>query len=143
MAVYMSYLQSIVLLDARTNLTAHMQKLWLRGHAYQRVELERSGTQGPDAVRDVTMDNPDQRISEDCGTFCDTTFGVFGGLIDCVGKLCVFVPVLWRLSPSKAFGMEMDCPGWLLWCTLSMLSCAQWVSIQSASSLSQLTSCSK
>merc|ERR1719487_1456625 len=41
MAVYMSYLQSMVLLEARTSLTAHMQKLWLKGHAYQRVELER------------------------------------------------------------------------------------------------------
>eukprot|EP00746_Dinoflagellata_sp_MGD_P123036 gnl/MRDRNA2_/MRDRNA2_57768_c0_seq1.p1 gnl/MRDRNA2_/MRDRNA2_57768_c0~~gnl/MRDRNA2_/MRDRNA2_57768_c0_seq1.p1 ORF type:complete len:845 (-),score=157.28 gnl/MRDRNA2_/MRDRNA2_57768_c0_seq1:223-2757(-) len=124
-SIYMSYVNSMLLLEARTSLTFHMSQLWLSNSAFHHVELNKAAITEGDKQRNSALDNPDQRIADDCDSFTGSTLDIVTGLMQSVGRLCVFLPVLWRLSPKKAFGTSHEVPGWLLYTSmLYALVCA-------------------
>ena len=57
---------------------------------------------------DGKMENPDQRIAEDCGSYVGKTTEIFTSLLTSVINLYMFLPLLYRLSPP-IFPVE----GWL------------------------------
>src|SRR5579872_825932 len=67
-------------------LTARYLKDWLDGRGYYRIELQRS------------VDNADQRISEDLRQLGEQTMVLFLGFLNAVATLVTFLFILWELS---------------------------------------------
>lgn len=100
---YSVYIQSMLIIDWRTHMTNYLQERWLASKVYYQLQLE------PGVV-----DNPDQRIQEDANLFVQTVIVVTFGFLSALGNLCVFLPILIWISPTKAFGIYY-CPGWLIY----------------------------
>jgi len=123
-STYKEYIMSILQIRWRTSLTKSLQERWLLGRAYctaifpapdqgdEGSTLSEEGT-----LKDRSMDNPDQRLQEDCGGFISSAAGLVFGVFMYCGRVLVFTPVLFHLSPSYAFGL-VYCPGWLLYVSL-------------------------
>lgn len=85
------YCGKVLRLRWRAWLTAKCLSLWLKDQAFYRLRFSSAGT-----------DNPDQRISEDVGTFVDRTFVLLTSLLASVIGLASFVTILWRISGTTA-----------------------------------------
>lgn len=106
--VYVNYVMSWFMLDWKTWMTRRFQKLWLSDRTFYLLEL---------ADKRDEFDNPDQRIAEDAVSFCDASWSLFAGFLTSLLDLFIYVPMLWRLSPTSVFGY-FDCKGWLLYMAL-------------------------
>jgi putative ATP-binding cassette transporter len=85
-------------------LTARYLAHWLDGRGYYRIELQR------------TVDNADQRISEDLRELGEYTMQLFLGLLNAIATLVTFLLILWDLSGplSLAFiGIDVTIPGYM------------------------------
>ncbi len=85
-------------------LTRHYLAHWLDGRGYYRIELVRS------------VDNADQRISEDLDYLGQYTMQLLLGLLNAVASLITFLIVLWSLSGplSLSFiGLDIVIPGYM------------------------------
>jgi len=119
-STYQSYVTSILTIRWRAALTKHLQERWLMGRAFcvQHFPPVEGGVQ--------PLENPDQRLQEDVAGFINGILGVFFGFIMCIGRLCLFVPILFMLSPDYAFGVWY-CPGWLLYVSIIYSSLGSFV----------------
>lgn len=108
---YQSYVQSILMVRWRATLTRNLQERWLMGRAFytQHFPAVEGGSQ--------PLDNPDQRLQEDVDAFIQGGIGIFFGFFMSIGRLALFTPILYMVSPNKAFGF-FYCPGWLLYVSL-------------------------
>jgi putative ATP-binding cassette transporter len=85
-------------------LTAHYLAHWLDGRGYYRIELQR------------TVDNADQRISEDLRQLGEYTMQLFLGLLNAVATLVTFLIILWDLSGPLSLvfvGLDVVIPGYM------------------------------
>jgi putative ATP-binding cassette transporter len=110
-STYQGYAQNILTLSWRATLTRNLQEKWLLERAYYLQHFP----QAPGGV--CPLDNPDQRIQEDVAGFIDGGIAIFFGAFMCFGRLALFTPILFMLSPNYAFGV-FYCPGWLLYVSL-------------------------
>ncbi len=104
-----TYLQKCLKMHWRTALTRQMLDGWLADKAFWRL-----GLQGGDRA----VDNPDQRISEDCRLFVDKLLDLSLGFVSDVVGLLSFVTVLWALSPTLSLavaGTDIVVPHYLVW----------------------------
>merc|ERR1719161_1452928 len=99
--VYAQYVRWLLYSDLRAHMTNNLVAKWLDTRAFL-----------DDGVSNV--DNPDQRLQEDLGGFCEQSVGLAWDFTSKVGQLMVFVPLLLYLSPTMAFG-KFYCPGWLFY----------------------------
>src|SRR5262249_42464586 len=67
-------------------LTSHYLSHWLDGRGYYRIELQR------------TVDNADQRISEDLRMLGEYTMQLLLGFLGAIATLVSFLAILWSLS---------------------------------------------
>mmetsp|Transcript_44619 Transcript_44619/g.78429 ORF Transcript_44619/g.78429 Transcript_44619/m.78429 type:complete len:788 (+) Transcript_44619:49-2412(+) len=104
-STYEDYVSGILAIRWRASLTKNLQERWLLGRAFYTQHFP-SGVEPPD--------NPDQRLSEDVDGFIQLGMAVFFGFFMVIGRLALFMPILYMLSPEKAFGV-FRCPGWLLY----------------------------
>lgn len=112
---YSAYVQSMLQIHWRSAMTKKLVRLWLGDKAYYRMRL----SPGREDV-----DNPDQRLQQDVSSFVGSSMLFFFGLLDAVGKLLIFLPMLWALTPEHAFGVEeWRVPGWLFWICLAYAGC--------------------
>jgi vitamin B12/bleomycin/antimicrobial peptide transport system ATP-binding/permease protein len=80
----------------RTWLNERLTDDWLAGSAYYRAQFLES-----------SVDNPDQRIQVDIGTFVSSSRGLAMGAVDAVVSLVTFSIILWGLSgPLSVAGVE-------------------------------------
>jgi putative ATP-binding cassette transporter len=110
-STYQDYATSILMIRWRAALTKSLQERWLLGRAFytQHFPIVEGGSQ--------PLDNPDQRLQEDVDAFIQGGVTIFFGFFMCIGRLALFTPILFLVSPNKAFGIWY-CPGWLLYVSL-------------------------
>ena len=103
------YVEKCLEMHWRTALTRQTLDRWLQDKTYWHLTLEK----GEEAV-----DNPDQRISDDCRLFVDKLLSLSLGFFADVLGLFSFVAVLWTLSPDLSFalgGEEVTIPHYMVW----------------------------
>jgi putative ATP-binding cassette transporter len=103
------YLRKVIEIRWRRSLTRHAIEVWTRNKAYW--HLANSSVE--------RIDNPDQRIADDCRLF---TKGLLGEALDLIGEivgLFSYVALLWSLASfplSLAFvGLDMEIPRYMVW----------------------------
>jgi putative ATP-binding cassette transporter len=90
-------------------LTTHYLAHWLDGRGYYRIELQR------------TIDNADQRISEDLRQLGEYTMTLLLGFLGAVATLLSFLFILWELSGPLSLapiGINVTIPGYMAWVCL-------------------------
>lgn len=94
----------------RARLTAQALDLWVGNRAYW---LLRPG------FGQTAIDNPDQRVAEDCRLFVDRFLDFTLQLVSEVVSLVSFVAILWSLSSFAlsftAFGFDITIPRYMFW----------------------------
>jgi vitamin B12/bleomycin/antimicrobial peptide transport system ATP-binding/permease protein len=109
-AVYQIYLNQMLQIRWRRWLTGQFLQDWTQERAYYRLQLKRH-----------TTDNPDQRIADDLGSFCEATLSLSLGLLSAIVTLVSFITILWGLSGTLSFalfGSQWNIPGYLVWVAL-------------------------
>jgi vitamin B12/bleomycin/antimicrobial peptide transport system ATP-binding/permease protein len=86
--VLATYIQQRLGLLWRDWLTRRLLNRYLADRAYHRMSAH------------ADVDNPDQRISEDVHTFCESTLGFLVLLFNALLTLIAFAGVLWSIRPS-------------------------------------------
>jgi putative ATP-binding cassette transporter len=104
-----AYLRKLLIIRWRRTLTDAMLDRWLAGKAYWHLRDRRDGG----------IDNPDQRIAEDCRIYVDKLTGEAVELItSCVG-LVTYFSILWGLSTFPLaftlFGTAIEIPRYMVW----------------------------
>ncbi|MEQ5837895.1 ABC transporter ATP-binding protein/permease [Paraburkholderia acidicola] len=90
----------------RSWLTKRFLQRWMNGKAFYWIEQEQS------------VDNPDQRITEDIDQFVTASLTLSLGLFGTVTQLIVFTKVLWIKSGALAlslFGNVIQIPHYMVW----------------------------
>jgi len=102
-AVYQTFLRSLLVIRWRRWLSKRYIASWLADRAFYRMQLTTTPT-----------DNPDQRISEDINNFVTQTLGLTLDFITSATTLVSFCSILWSLSGTLTlFGVSI--PGYMLW----------------------------
>lgn len=103
------YIRKVIEIRWRRSLTQHAIGIWTNNKAYW--HLANSSHE--------RIDNPDQRIADDCRLF---TKGLLGEALDLIGEivgLFSYVALLWSLASfplSLAFaGLDMEIPRYMVW----------------------------
>lgn len=104
------WLRKHLLIAWREKLTGRALDLWVNGKAYWYLRPGLSPT---------PLENPDQRIAEDCAKFISDLLGFTLDLISRVVALVTYVSVLWGLSHfplSLALGgVDLTIPRYMVW----------------------------
>jgi len=111
------YLQKILHIRWRRALTEAALGSWLSDRAYWRL------TQG-DCPRDV--DNPDQRIADDCGLFVKGILDEGIELITKIAGIFSYLVLLWGLSTFplsfSLFGFDVSIPRYMVWAAFAYVA---------------------
>lgn len=89
--VYYQFLRTKLALIWREWLSNHLFARFFSGHNYYKVNS------------DSRIDNPDQRMTQDVETFCNSSVGLFVSVLDAVVNITTFTGVLWAISPTLSF----------------------------------------
>jgi putative ATP-binding cassette transporter len=108
-AVYAFYLNQLLEIRWRRWLTTAFITRWLGRRAYYHLSLV--------AARGGSVDNPDQRISDDIPDFIEGALTLGMSLLSNVVTLFSFIGVLWFVAPALRLG-GMLIPGYLVWTAL-------------------------
>ena len=107
-SVYNSYLRARLCINWRRWFTSKVLSDYLSEDSYYKIQLE-----------DRKTENPDQRISEDLGSFVNLTVSLIIGTASDLAMLGTFCMVLWGLSQEVTFpllGYQIHLPdGYLLY----------------------------
>src|SRR5262245_60541040 len=108
--VYRLWLTQFLTIRWRRWLSEVYFRDWLTDRTYYHMELVSQGT-----------DNPEQRIEQDCATFCQQTLSISLGLLLQIMTLVTFASVLWTLSGGfvlPIFG-GLHIPGYMMWAAIA------------------------
>lgn len=101
-------LQQVLQIRWRTALTDEVLSRWLRNQTHWKLRL---GGQG--------VDNPDQRIAEDCRLFAQLFITQGLGLVNELVAVVSYFSVLWSLSTFalsiRLFGASVEIPRYMVW----------------------------
>tara|TARA_E500000318_G_scaffold109098_1_gene121343 strand:+ start:12314 stop:14089 length:1776 start_codon:yes stop_codon:yes gene_type:complete len=104
------WLRKRLFLFLRQRLTEHVQNAWLSNKAYWHLRPGFSG---------APVDNPDQRIAEDCRLFIDRLLIETLDLISNIVAIVSYLGVLWSLASFplefSVAGMEVIIPRYMVW----------------------------
>ncbi|HVJ51391.1 MAG TPA: ABC transporter ATP-binding protein/permease [Aliidongia sp.] len=103
------YLNQTLQIRWRRWLTARYLTRWTTGRAFYRMRFK------------GTVDNPDQRISEDIRLFISQSLSLGLGLLSASVTFFSFAAILWHLSGSLTVslgGMTITIPGYMFWAAL-------------------------
>lgn len=116
---YAFYFNGLLDIRWRRWLTKNYLEKWLHSHTHYRMQLNNN-----------SIDNPDQRISEDLAQFPATTLSLFFTLFQSTLTLVSFGYILWQLSGNLTIplgSMHIIIPGYLLWGALLYASIGTWI----------------
>ncbi len=104
-----SYIRQLVQIRWRTTLTRASLERWFADKAYWHLNTDENSQ----------LDNPDQRISEDCRIFVDRLTGKGLDLFTGIIGLATYLTLLWKLSAFPIvftlFGTEIVIEHYLVW----------------------------
>jgi len=103
-AVYSNYTDAMMRIQWNDHMTRYFNRIWLPNCYVFRL------------MNDRKLDNPDQRIQEDIGSFVDGTWNLSLGLWNAITDCAIYGYMLIRISPTSFFGI-CDIPGWLFYFT--------------------------
>ncbi len=106
-AVYAVYLRQLLQIRWRTWMTKNYLNAWMNGQTYYHLQN--------------STDNPDQRISEDIGSFVNLTLQLIIGFLRQITTLVAFSFVLWELSGEFTLnlgGTDFIIYGYMFWFSL-------------------------
>ena len=109
-AVYAFYLRQLLTIRWRTWMTNKYLNGWIGGQVYYKMK-----------VLGTDLDNPDQRIATDIGSFISSTMTLGIELLNQVVTLFAFIFVLWELSGTLTVplgGAELKIPGYMVFVSL-------------------------
>ncbi len=89
--VYYQFLRTRLALVWREWLSNHLFGRFFGGHTYYKLN------------NDPRIDNPDQRMTQDVETFCNSSVGLFVSVLDALVNISTFIGVLWSISPTLSF----------------------------------------
>lgn len=110
LSVYSQYLCYALQRRWRQWLTEYFIARWMQKQTYYRLSLI-----------DSTVDNPDQRISEDVNAFVASTLKFSLELLNQLITFFAFVSILWTLSGPLLFSVgqyTINIPGYMVWVAL-------------------------
>jgi putative ATP-binding cassette transporter len=103
------YIRKVIEIRWRRSLTSHAIDLWTRNKAYWHLAN----------AENARIDNPDQRIAEDCRLF---TKGLLGETLDLIGEvvgLFSYLALLWTLASFPLsldfIGLDVEIPRYMIW----------------------------
>lgn len=88
-----------------------------------------------------SIDNPDQRVTNDIKDFCDNSLYMGLGLLRTVTSLFSFIVILWNLSGELAFdfaGSAWVIPGYMVWVAIIYSLFGTWLTHKVAKPLTKL-----
>lgn len=101
-------LRQVLQIRWRTALTDEVLSRWLRNQAHWKLRL---GGQG--------VDNPDQRVAEDCRLFAQLFITEGLGFVNALVAVASYFSVLWSLSTFalsvRLFGSGLEIPRYMVW----------------------------
>lgn len=107
--VFGNWLRKILIFRWREHLTKQFQQQWLSQHNHYRLTFSND------------LDNPDQRIAEDCFLLAEQSIDLFKYFVMNVAKLGAFITILWQMSGVQQFsfaGVDWTIHGYLVWIAL-------------------------
>ncbi len=116
---YAFYFNGLLSVRWRRWLTENCLKKWLDNHTHYHMQLKHN-----------SVDNPDQRISEDLEQFPELTLSVFSMLFRSSLTLISFGYILWNLSGSLSIPVgahHIVIPGYLFWGSLLYTVLGTWI----------------
>ena len=120
MAVYAVYVKQILEIKWRTWMTNRYLEEWLHSKIYYRLQ----------AAGGTDMDNPDQRISDDIGSFINLTLTLFVGFLKQLAALIAFIVILWQLSGTLEIPLGdtvFFVPGYMVFVTVIYSVAGTWL----------------
>ncbi len=119
LGVYYRWTEERLALLWREWMAQHLIRRYFNNRAYYRLRDSAS------------IDNPDQRISEDVQWFVEKTLGIGLGLMNAVVTLVSFITILWTLSGTLTVplpgGGEIGVPGYMCWVALLYAALGTWL----------------
>ena len=115
-AVYAIYLRQLLQIRWRTWMTKNYLDSWMGKQTYYHLQN--------------STDNPDQRISEDIGSFVNVTLQLIIGFLKQITTLVAFSFVLWELSGEFTFevgGNEFVIYGYMFWFSVIYSGLGTWL----------------
>ena len=119
-AVYAIYLRQMLEIRWRTWMTKNYLSKWLHKQTYYRLQVTGS----------ADMDNPDQRISDDIGSFISLSLQLSLGVLKQLTTLVAFVFILWQLSGVLDIPLGdtvVSVPGYMVFVTLFYSIAGTWI----------------
>ncbi len=109
-ALIAEYMRKLLQIRWRQSLMSVVLDLWLTGKAYWRLQ--------PGFSSD-SIDNPDQRIADDCRMFVDKLLSEALDLITSIVGLITYIALLWSLSTFplafSVLGFDVSVPRYMVW----------------------------
>jgi putative ATP-binding cassette transporter len=116
-----SYLRFRLKLGWREWMTRRFTKLWLEDQSHYFWNITQRNS----------IDNPDQRITEDVNIFINTSLGLTLDVFERLLQLGSFIGVLWGLSGAVNFslsrGISLSISGYLVWLSLGYALLANYL----------------
>ncbi|HEV2573037.1 MAG TPA: ABC transporter ATP-binding protein/permease [Beijerinckiaceae bacterium] len=104
-----TYLRKMLIIRWRRTLTEAVLDRWLTGKAYWHLRDRKDGG----------IDNPDQRIAEDCRIYVDKLTGEAVELMVNIVAIVWYVSIVWGLSTFplsfSLFGLSIEIPRYMVW----------------------------
>ncbi len=104
------YLRKSLVMKWRVSMTNRLLDRWFSEKTFWRLQMGFNG---------VNIDNPDQRIAEDCRLFVEAFIRETQDLITSVTGLFSYIALLWSLSAFplafSVFGLEVEIPRYMVW----------------------------
>ncbi len=91
--VFYGYLRTRLALMWRSWLSASLFNGYFANNAYYKL------------LRNKEVDNPDQRMTQDVDSFCNSSVGLFISILDSVVNVAMMFGVLWAISPLLTGGV--------------------------------------
>lgn len=110
------YLRKMLQMRWRRTLTQGALDIWMNNRAYWHLANAADTTLGPNGM---PVDNPDQRIAEDCKFFIEKVLSEALDLIGRVAGLFSYIVLLWSLASFPlslaAVGLPWEIPNYMVW----------------------------